>query len=128
MSTPETITILGRGSVFEGKLTFETTARVEGDFVGEVSSGGTFVVGPSARVRAEVAAAVVVVEGEIRGDITASSSVELRATGRVFGNITTPNLEIEKGSVFEGSCRMRTRAEDEVEVEALEATAASADA
>ena len=41
-------TLLGRGSEFSGKLTFEGTVRIDGRFSGEIFSEGTLVVGDSA--------------------------------------------------------------------------------
>src|SRR5690606_23096126 len=107
MSTSDTTTILGPGSAFEGKLTFEGTVRIDGEFSGEIHTRGPLIIGTGALVRAEVVAASVVVEGEIRGDIVASDNIEIRSPAKVYGNLSTPNLEIEKGSVFEGNCRMQ---------------------
>jgi len=107
MSNTDTTTILGQGSAFEGKLTFEGTVRIDGEFSGEIRTRGTLIIGTGALVRAEVSAASVMVEGEIHGDIIATESIEIRTPAKVYGNLTTPNLEIEKGAVFEGNCRMQ---------------------
>ena len=40
------------------------------------------------------------------GDITASKKLEIRAPGKLFGNVTTPSLVIEEGVVFDGHCSM----------------------
>ena len=106
MSTPEITTILGQGSSFEGKLTFEGAVRIDGAFKGEIRTQGTLIVGDTADVRAEIEGAHVVVHGSVRGDIRAHESVELRAPARVRGNIASPSLEIEKGARFDGNCVM----------------------
>jgi len=106
MNDSETTTILGQGSAFEGKLTFEGTVRIDGEFSGEVRTRGTLIIGATALVRAEVIAASVIIEGELRGDIVASDTIEIRTPAKVFGNLNTPNLEIQKGALFEGHCRM----------------------
>jgi cytoskeletal protein CcmA (bactofilin family) len=108
MSTDDSITtILGRGSSFDGKLTFDGAVRIDGRFSGEIETEGTLIVGESAEVRAEIKAAHVVVEGVVQGDITATDALEIHAPARVSGNLTTPNLSIEKGSIFQGSCKMQ---------------------
>ncbi len=99
-------TVLGDGAVFEGKLTFEGEIRIEGHFKGEIRTDDVLVVGKTAKVEAEVRVGTVIVNGEIRGDIYATKSVELHQPARVYGNIQTPSLMIERGVVFEGQCKM----------------------
>lgn len=103
----EITTILGKGSAFDGKLTFEGAVRIDGEFSGEIRTDGTLIIGQTAEVKAEIQASVVVIEGTVRGDLTATGSIEIHAPARVYGNLTTPQLEIEKGSVFEGNCQMQ---------------------
>jgi cytoskeletal protein CcmA (bactofilin family) len=98
--------VLGRGTEFQGKLTFEGEARIAGRFTGEILSKGRLQIDDGAHVQAEIAAGTVVVSGEIVGNIKAGSVVELRASAHVKGNIETPALMVEKGVVFEGSCKM----------------------
>ena len=106
LKTDEITTILGKGSEFEGKLHFEGTLRIEGVFSGEIRSNSILVVGESARITAEIDVATIVINGEVKGNIHASQSVEIRSPGRMMGNIETPALIIDKGVVFEGQCKM----------------------
>ena len=99
-------TILGPESSFEGKLVFDGTVRIDGRFKGEVQTENVLVVGQGARVDASIMVGSIVVNGEINGDITAKHSVEIHAPGKVRGNITTPQLMIAKGVLFDGSCKM----------------------
>lgn len=109
MDTQEITTILGRGTSFEGKLTFEGTVRIDGRFAGEINTDGTLIIGETAQVEANIQAAIVVVHGRVRGDVIATESLEIRSPARVEGNLVTPNLTIEKGSFFEGQCSMGKR-------------------
>ncbi len=95
-------TLLGRGSEFEGKLTFEGTVRIDGKLSGEVFSDDTLVVGEGAVVKAEIDVGEIIVQGQVIGNIRAKRSIEIHAPGRVKGDITTPSLQIEKGVIFEG--------------------------
>jgi len=113
MSTDEITTILGKGSAFDGKLTFEGVVRIDGSFSGEIRTDGTLIIGQTAMVKAEIQANAVVIEGEVRGDVIASGSIEIHAPARVYGNLATPSLEIEKGSQFEGNCQMQAPAQDD---------------
>jgi cytoskeletal protein CcmA (bactofilin family) len=104
-------TLLGRGSEFEGKLTFEGTVRVDGKLSGEIFSDDVLVVGEGAEVHAEIDIGEIIVQGTIVGNIRAKRSVEIHAPGRVRGDITTPSLQIDKGVIFEGRCYMEGVAE-----------------
>jgi cytoskeletal protein CcmA (bactofilin family) len=106
MDGEEITTILGKGSWFEGKLTFEGTVRIDGRFSGEIQTDGTLIIGESAEVQANIRASTVVVQGKIQGDVTASESLAIQAPAKVMGNLSTPNLMIESGSFFEGHCSM----------------------
>jgi cytoskeletal protein CcmA (bactofilin family) len=109
MDTKEITTILGRGSQFEGKLTFEGTVQIDGRFAGEIKTEGTLIIGETAQVEANILAAVVIVHGRIKGDVVAGESLEIRSPARVEGNLSTPNLVIERGAFFEGNCSMGKR-------------------
>src|SRR5262245_30840330 len=99
-------TLLGRGSEFEGKLTFEGTVRVDGKLSGEVFSDDVLVVGEGAEVHAEIDIGEIIIQGMVIGNVRAKRAVEIHAPGKVRGDITTPSLQIDKGAMFEGKCYM----------------------
>src|SRR5688500_10727384 len=102
----EVHTLLGKGSEFEGKLTFEGQVRIDGKFNGHISTKDTLVIGEGARVSAEIAAGTVIVNGIVEGNIRATQMVELHQPGRVKGSIETPSLAMDRGVIFEGTCKM----------------------
>jgi cytoskeletal protein CcmA (bactofilin family) len=98
--------LLGQGAEFEGKLTFDGTVVIDGKFTGEIFSKDRLQISQGARVSAEITVGSVVVFGEVIGNIKAAQSIELRSSAKVKGNIESPSLIIEKGAVYEGSCKM----------------------
>ncbi len=98
--------LLGKGSEFEGKLTFEGQVRVDGKFTGQIITKDTLVIGDGARVSAEISAGTVIINGWVEGNIRAAQSIELHQPGRIKGNLETPALAIDKGVIFEGTCKM----------------------
>ncbi len=102
----EVHTLLGKGSEFEGKLSFEGQVRIDGKFSGQIFTKDVLVVGDGARVNAEVNAGTVIIHGLVEGNIRATQLVEVHQPGRIKGNIETPNLSIDKGVMFEGTCKM----------------------
>src|SRR5687768_17006609 len=104
-------TLLGKGSEFEGKLTFEGTVRVDGKLSGEVFSDDVLVVGEGAEVHAEIDIGEIIVQGTVVANIRAKRSIEIHAPGKVRGDVTTPSLQIDKGVIFEGRAYMEGVAE-----------------
>jgi cytoskeletal protein CcmA (bactofilin family) len=97
---------LGKGSRVSGKLNFDGTVRVDGQVEGEISAQDTLIVGERAVVTAQINGNTVVIRGKVTGDINARKRVEIRAPGKLFGNIVTPSLVIHEGVIFEGHCSM----------------------
>ncbi len=106
VNTGDLNALLGRGSEFEGKLTFEGPVRIDGKFNGTIVTNDVLVVGEGAKVQAEITCGTVIVHGEINGNVKAKTAVELHQPARMKGNIETPSLMIEKGVSFEGQCKM----------------------
>jgi cytoskeletal protein CcmA (bactofilin family) len=98
--------LLGRGSEFEGKLTFEGTVRIDGKFTGTIVTNDVLVIGEGAKVSAEISCGTVIVHGELNGNLKAKTSVELHHPARMKGNVETPSLMVEKGVIFEGQTKM----------------------
>lgn len=104
--------LLGRGSEFEGKLTFEGTVRIDGKFTGTIVSGDVLVVGEGAKISAEISCGTIIVHGEVAGNIRAKNAVELHHPAKMRGNIESPSLMVEKGVIFEGQSKMENLSAD----------------
>lgn len=101
-------TLLGKGSEFEGKLSFEGQVRIDGKYSGHINTKDTLVIGEGAKVSAEIQAGTVIVNGQVEGNIRATVLVELHPPARVKGSIEAPALSIDKGVLFEGTCKMES--------------------
>ncbi|OGP17963.1 MAG: hypothetical protein A2V21_307060 [Deltaproteobacteria bacterium GWC2_55_46] len=98
---------IGKGVAMEGRLIFEETMRVDGSFKGDISAPtGSLVVGDGGYIEGEISASTVIITGTVKGKVEAAERVELRAPGRMTGEIKTPTLIIDEGVLFEGTCTM----------------------
>ena len=95
--------VIGEGSVFEGKFYISGSLKVDGKFEGEIKTEDILIIGPSGRVKTNITAKEVVMSGALIGDITAIERVRLTESGRMLGNITTPSIHISEGVVYNGS-------------------------
>jgi cytoskeletal protein CcmA (bactofilin family) len=110
--TERVTSVLGTGIIWKGNLSGTGGVRIEGAFEGDISLRGLLVVGETGRVTCETLRAnVVVIAGAVRGDITAEK-VEIRASGRVWGNVVTAAFATEEGAFLRGQIRM----EEQVDV------------
>lgn len=104
--------LLGKGSDFQGKLTFEGSVRIDGRFTGEILTDGHLIIGEGAQVQAEIHVGTVQIYGNVTGNVTANDGVELHAPASLRGNIASPALHIDKGVFFDGACQMTTPKDD----------------
>lgn len=101
-------TVIGTGVVAEGKLTSEGDIVIDGRFTGDLEADGNLTLGINSIIKADIKAGNVVVHGTLRGDINASGEVSISETGRVIGNITSLNLAINSGGIFQGRSKMQS--------------------
>ncbi len=119
VQTVERITsVLGAGIIWQGSLSGSGGVRIEGTFEGQIAIKGLLVVGETGKVTCEeVRAANVIVAGAVKGNITAQK-VEIRASGRVWGDIVTTAFATEEGAFLRGQIRM----EDAIDLDATSAS------
>ena len=104
--TNDLTAFIDEASDFEGKYTFSGTVMLNGKFKGEIASNDTLIIGEKGVVNASIRAGVILINGEVVGNVLGTERVELRGTARVFGDVEAPVVIVEEGVVFEGHCRM----------------------
>ena len=98
--------LLDQGASFEGKLTFEGTVRIGGNFKGEIFTKDTLVVNPGALVEAQIEADLVIISGHVIGNVFARRRVIMHPPAIFRGTVTSPSLRIDEGVMFEGASYM----------------------
>ncbi|HRX14693.1 MAG: polymer-forming cytoskeletal protein [Spirochaetes bacterium] len=95
---------IGESSYFTGKFHINGSLRIDGCFEGKYLKADQLYIGPKGRLKTNIEAVSVIVEGLIIGNINASSRVLLMPTAKVLGDIRTPELIIQNGVILEGRC------------------------
>jgi cytoskeletal protein CcmA (bactofilin family) len=104
--------VLSAGINWKGNLGGSGGVRIEGTFEGEIAMRGLLVVGETGRVTCQALRAnTVIIAGAVKGDITAER-LEIRSTGKVWGNVVTVTFSTEEGAFLRGQITM----EDKVEI------------
>jgi cytoskeletal protein CcmA (bactofilin family) len=94
------------GVRFEGKLEASGTLRIDSVAKGTLVSHETLILGEHAVVEGQILGNHVLIDGRFTGTIQARGHVEIRPNAIVSGQIETPCLILEPGSVFDGECSM----------------------
>jgi cytoskeletal protein CcmA (bactofilin family) len=103
----EITALLGQGTRFEGKLHFEGRVRIDGSFRGEIQSPDVLIIGEGAEIEAEIEVGTVIIKGgSVTGNVRAHHSIELYVPARVTGSLHAPEIYMDKGVQFSGSCTM----------------------
>ncbi len=109
--------VLGPGINWQGNLRGSGGVRIEGAYEGEIAIRGMVVVGETGRVTCEnLRANTVIVAGAVRGNVTAEK-LEIRSTGRVWGDVTVTAFATEEGAFLRGQVRMEEKVELDLEQE-----------
>lgn len=103
----ELAALLGRGTHFEGKLYFEGRVRIDCSFKGEIRSEDTLVIGDGADIDAEITVNTLIIRGgKVKGELRARSCIELHVPAEVSGSLHAPEIYMDKGVQFSGTCTM----------------------
>jgi len=99
-------TVIGVKSFFEGRFMVKGTLRIDGKFEGQMLDVDQIFIGPKGKIKSDIFASNVVVEGMVLGNIVAKNRVFLMPTAKIYGDIRTPELIIQNGVILEGNCHI----------------------
>jgi cytoskeletal protein CcmA (bactofilin family) len=101
---------IGASILIKGDLSGDEDLVIEGRVEGKVDlKQNNVTVGRNGRVRADIFGRVVIIEGEVDGNVFAQEQAILRQAGAIRGNITAPRVILEDGSRFKGSIDMEDK-------------------
>jgi cytoskeletal protein CcmA (bactofilin family) len=99
--------VIGPSIHIDGDLRGEEDLLIEGEVNGTVQlKSNSLTIGANGKVRADVYAHSIFVEGLMEGDLFGSERVAIRKTAEVRGNVTSPRVSLEEGARFKGSIEM----------------------
>jgi excisionase family DNA binding protein len=100
--------VLDVDASLQGNLVFkdEVNLHINGHFEGRLETKGDLLIGEHAIVKANIVGERITISGNVNGDVTAASELVLKSTGKLVGDIRTPQFITERGAVFHGMSRM----------------------
>lgn len=101
-------TVIGPNTNFKGTLVCDGSVRIDGVCEeGSIKTVGNIVVGPEAKVGADLIAENVSVSGAVTGKITASGRLEILSTGKVWGDVNVGSFLLDDEGYFKGKLAMK---------------------
>jgi cytoskeletal protein CcmA (bactofilin family) len=115
METPKALdtaraemTLISKSVVIKGELSCSEDLYIDGQVEGTINpKGNRLTIGPNGRVKANVNACAVVVQGKLEGNIQASDRVDLKQSAVVTGDIATQRISIDEGAYFKGGVNIQ---------------------
>lgn len=99
---------IGKSVVIKGDLSGSEDLTIEGTVEGKIElRQNVLTIGANGKIKAQVFAKIVVVQGEVTGNITATERVDIRDNGSVDGDLAAPRIAIADGAHFRGSIDMQ---------------------
>lgn len=99
---------IGKSVVIKGELSGSEDLTIEGQVEGKIElRQNVLTIGPNAKIKAQVFAKAVVIQGEVHGNVTATEKVDIRDAGSVDGDLSAPRVAIADGAHFRGSIDMQ---------------------
>lgn len=81
--------------------------RLDGELLGNFTSNGKLVIGPSGKVIGDIVCKNADIEGVFNGKITVHELLNIKASATVEGEVTIGKLAIEPGAHFTATCVMQ---------------------
>ncbi len=108
-----TTAVIGRSIQIDGDLRGEEDLRIEGEVSGTIHlKNNSLTIGSQGKIKADVYAKAIVVDGSMEGDLYGSERVAIRKNAQVVGNVTAPRVSLDDGARFKGSIEMDQQAVD----------------
>lgn len=94
--------VLGSGLALRGEITGEGDFDIYGRFEGEIDVSGRVVVSEAAQVDANINAAAIVIAGKVRGNLSATTHLDILPTGVLTGTLKAGSFSAAEGSSVKG--------------------------
>lgn len=99
---------IGKSVIIKGDLTGSEDLTIEGQVEGKIElRQNVLTIGANGKIKAQIFAKIVIVQGEVSGNITATERIDIRDNGSVDGDLSGPRIAIADGAHFRGSIDMQ---------------------
>jgi cytoskeletal protein CcmA (bactofilin family) len=94
--------VIAANLTIEGKIEGSGNVRMAGRFKGDVRIDGNFTIESGAHLTGQVLAGIVVVGGELQGNIESAKRVDVQEGGVIVGDVKAGSITVAAGSRMRG--------------------------
>jgi cytoskeletal protein CcmA (bactofilin family) len=105
-SNNTSINLIGNGTSIIGDLNSNGDVRIDGILTGNINISGKLVIGATGKVEGNITCQNADISGEVKGTVTISELLSLKANAKLLGDIVTGKISIEPSAIFTGTCNM----------------------
>lgn len=106
-----TDTLIGQGTLSEGKMNCEASLRIEGEYRGDIECKADVIIGECGIARSNITARDITIAGKVYGDIVTKGRLIITPSGHLTGTITASTVIIQDGGRLNGMCHMDSAAD-----------------
>ncbi len=123
LSNPERgeLVKIGKSICIKGEISGGQDVLIDGRLDGVIQlKENQVTIGENGKISGEIHAKVIIVLGEVVGNMFAGEKLEIKASGALKGDVTSPRLIIDDGAYFRGSIDMEVDGQRRLERPATE--------
>ena len=106
---PPAQSVIGSEIIIQGEVSGTQDLLINGRVEGRLSlTGHSIRVGKKGRVKADLLANVIEIEGSVDGNLQGEDKIVLNKSGRVRGKLIAPCISLDEGCIFNGTVVMDT--------------------
>jgi cytoskeletal protein CcmA (bactofilin family) len=113
---PPIKSLIAQGTQINGHIAFVEGLRVDGEVTGNIiakeDAPSILVISEEAKVKGEIRASHIVINGTVHGPVFATSMLELQPNARIEGNIEYLAIEMHQGALITGQLRPMVEAQE----------------
>ncbi len=111
--------VIGVNCSFEGQIETKGAIRIDGNIKGNVVADW-IILGEHAKVRGDLSGKNIIIGGVVTGNVLAMENLEIKRTGKVYGEIKSFKLTIIEGGIFEGNSSLYNQESVVVDIQSKE--------
>ncbi|VXB33311.1 conserved hypothetical protein [Flavobacterium sp. 9AF] len=98
-----------QGTIIKGDIETKEDFRLDGILIGNYTSSGKLVIGPTGEVQGDIKCRNVDVEGKYTGKLEVDELLTVKSTAKIKGEVIVGRLSVESGAAFEATCTMKSQ-------------------
>ncbi|MEC9073415.1 MAG: polymer-forming cytoskeletal protein [Myxococcota bacterium] len=100
-------TIIGSNITIEGDISGSDPLTLHGTLKGSLQVDDVVTIATNGLAEADIESAAIEVAGVVEGNVTASDKIDIKAGGRLVGDVRAPRVLIADGAAFKGNINMQ---------------------